>query len=501
MKELLNQYLTIESFDSKTPQDINLIFGIIFEYSRELNTIESLEKGINMSSSISLENFKDDDKMTFYYNLSNAWGYKKVMKQTTNSLGFWEFENEELTQEILNCRKALIFSENTNNLNRKCEILTNLGNDLSHLGRYSEAIELWNKALEIDDSFSMAIGNLGFGIFHYAKILYDNGHQECFLKKSYLLLKKAIGSNVVYDEAKESFKGIISFIEKYLDTNFLKTQNNFKTYPLGNTDKEVEYIKWCIDNVLFINPLNDIYKETIVAQDVLNLPTMTVKKGDNRIYNYHSLFNQIKQEFCSARYLFYQFISNTETHFSDKNNTIIDTWDNSIYSFNAEKGKIAFKSLYSILDKIAYLLNSYLELGHKPHDVTFRKIWQEKNKLNPKIENTQNLGLRGLFWLSKDFFEKDDFQTLLEPEAQELSLIRNFIEHKSFKLIESGVCGTSEDGFVYSIEKDVFKNKTFKLMKIIRASIIYTSLMINIEENKKVIPNDKIGNVQLFTKK
>ncbi|WP_298156138.1 LA2681 family HEPN domain-containing protein [Flavobacterium sp.] len=489
MKKTLEKFLSTNSFKNKSPEHINLVFGTIFEYSRELNSIESLEKGINMSSSVSLENFQDDDKMTFYYNLSNAWSYKKQMTHTTASSNFWEFENLELTSEILNCRKALLFSEGTKNLKRKCEILTNLGNDLSHLGRYSEAIELWNRALSIDAKFSMALGNFGFGVFHYSKILCDEGHAAYFLKESYLYLKKAIESDEIYIEAKNSFKSIVLFIEKYVDADFLKMPNEFKAHSLGETPKEVAYKQWCLENILFLNPLNDIYKETIVAQDILNLPTMVVRKGDSRVYNYHSIFNQIKQEFCSARYLFYEFITDIETHFSDKGIIIIDTLDKSICSFNAEKGKTAFKTFYSILDKIAYLLNSYLELGYKPHEITFRKIWHERNKLNPKIENTQNWGLRGLFWLSKDFFEKDDFQTLLEPEAQELSLIRNFIEHKSFTLTEFYASGVSEDGFTYNIEKEIFINKTFKLMKIIRAALIYTSLMINIEEQKKEKPD------------
>lgn len=485
MRETLNEYLAIEDFDNKTPEDINLILGSIFEFSRELNCIDSLNKGIEISSSISLQNFSDDNKMTFFYNLSNAWSYKKYMKQVFNSAKYWEFESQELTQEILNCRKALLFSENSNNLKRKCEILTNLGNDLSHLGRYSEAIELWNKALHLDNNFSMAIGNLGFGLFHYAQILYDDGHKAYFLKESYLKLKNAIQSDDIYPEAKSSFKNIISFIEEKVDINFLNTPNNFKKYSLGNTVEEIKYRKWCVENGLFINPLNDIYKESIVAQDVLSLPTITVKKEDADIYNYLSFYNQMKQEFCSARYLFYESITDKKNHYSDEGNVIIDTLDYATYSFNIEKTKIAFKLFYSILDKIAYLINSYFKLELKPFDISFKKIWLEKNKLNPIIEDIQNWGFRGLYWLSKDFLEKDELHDLLESEAKELSTIRNFIEHKSFKLIEFGTTGVSEDGFTYNIQRSVFVDKTFKLMKTIRASIIYTSLMISIEENKK----------------
>lgn len=494
MKETLDQYLSIEDFNLINPQNINILLGTIFEYSRELNSINGLERGIEITSTINLDAFDDNEKMIFFYNLSNAWSYKNQLKQT--SPNFWEFENEAIIKGVLNCRKALLYSVNSNSINKKCEILTNLGNFLSNLGRYSEAIDLWKRALELDKDFSMAIGNLGFGLFYYAQILYDEGHKVYFLKESYLNLRKAVNSKDVYSEAKDSFGNIISYIEKQLDNDFLKNSNNFENYSLGNTNEEIQYRKWCMENCLYINPLNEIYKENIVAQDVLCLPTIVAKKGDNDIFNYHSFYNQMKQEFCSARYLFYESISNKSLHFSDEGNIIIDTLDYSIYSFNSEKTKIAFKSFYSILDKIAYLMNSYFKLNHKPYDISFKKIWQEKNKLNPKIENTQNWGLRGLFWLSKDFSEKEDLHDLLEPEAKELSTIRNFIEHKSFKLTENNSSGISEDGFTYNINREDFVAKTFKLMKTIRASLIYTSLMINIEESKKEIIG-KIDSINL----
>ena len=44
MRETLNEYLAIGDFDNKPHQDINLILGSIFEFSRELNCIESLKE-------------------------------------------------------------------------------------------------------------------------------------------------------------------------------------------------------------------------------------------------------------------------------------------------------------------------------------------------------------------------------------------------------------------------------------------------------------------------
>lgn len=129
----------------------------------------------------------------------------------------------------------------------------------------------------------------------------------------------------------------------------------------------------------------------------------------------------------------------------------------------------------------------------------YRKIWQIKGKPNPVIMERQNWALRGLFWLYKDFFDKEELHSYLEPEAQELSTIRNFMEHKSFKIIEFGNSEISKDGFTYIIDRDSFVDKTFKLMKTIRAAIIYTSLFINIEESKKEHDTNEFGSIQLFT--
>lgn len=108
--------------------------------------------------------------------------------------------------------------------------------------------------------------------------------------------------------------------------------------------------------------------------------------------------------------------------------------------------------------------------------------------MNPKILQTQNWAFRGLYWLSKDLFEnKEEFTSTIEPEAQELAQIRNFIEHKSFKIIDFGQRGILDNGLTYAIERIEFEQKTLNLMKLVRASMIYLSLGINLEEKKKEI--------------
>jgi len=209
---------------------------------------------------------------------------------------------------------------------------------------------------------------------------------------------------------------------------------------------------------------------------------------------YQTIFNQIKQEFVSSRFLLFEGITQKRKHYSDKGNLQIDTLDYATYSFSIEKVKIAFRLCYSILDKIGYLLNEYMDLGFKPEQVSFRKIWYtyKKNKpagINPKISGTKNWAFRGLFWLSKDLYEKNnlEFASSIEPDAKNLAMMRNFIEHKSFKTVEFGELKIVDNKLTFLISRTEFELRTLKLFKLVRAAIIYLSIGINQEESKKNI--------------
>lgn len=487
LKDILN-LTDLNNFDSKQVIDI---LAILFETGRELKDVKPIEVGLKFSQIQNLEKFSSDDKMIFHYNVANGWHYFQKLTQNLNSTKFWNFHSNELEQQIINFRLALSFSQKSRNSKKKCEILTNLGNLFNHLGRFSEAQLYWRKVLEIDSSFPMAFGNIGFGLFHYAHILYDDNHKILFFKFAYNYLKRTIDSDI-YQEAKIGFKQILTSLESYISKDDLEDIPDTINFSLGTTKKESKYRKWCLENQLFLNPLNDIVVENIASHDCLFLPTMNLKSERPPIYQ--TIFNQIKQEYVSARHLLYEGLNKKGLHYSDKANLQFDTLDYAVYSYSTEKTKIAFRLCYSLLDKVGYLLNDYLDLGFKTDKISFRGIWSIYDKqtkmwkLNPKIIQTQNWAFRGLYWQSKDLYEKNEYySSTIEPEAKELARIRNFIEHKSFKILEFGEKEPCENELTYVIKRDEFEFKTLNLMKLIRASIIYLSLGINLEEKKKEI--------------
>ena len=232
-----------------------------------------------------------------------------------------------------------------------------------------------------------------------------------------------------------------------------------------------------------MNPLNDVIQQNIVARDILHTPTVTLKKGEKPIHL--SLYNQIKQEYVSARYFFYDGAYKDIPHYSDREVSLYRVFDMPVYSINVEKVKIAFRMCYSIFDKIAYLLNIYLNLGLSNNRVSFRNIWHENGLLkNPiRTDILRNRALQGLFWLSKDLDEKEE--SPIEPDAKEIATIRNYIEHKSFKVVELKDNINTEFPETFEIEQDDFYDKTLRLLKLTRSALIYLSAAIYEEESGK----------------
>ncbi len=74
----------------------------------------------------------------------------------------------------------------------------------------------------------------------------------------------------------------------------------------------------------------------------------------------------------------------------------------------------------------------------------------------------------------------------MEPDAQMIDGVRNYLEHRYLKLTDDHFHDESEPhesgGFVYTMPEEAFAAKTLRLLKLVRASIIYLSLAVHREE-------------------
>lgn len=483
----LEEAMHFEVLTGLSPERCGEIIGALIDKGSDTGNIEAIEKGIRLANQELETDIPLLWKASFYYFSANGWSSLQQLKHPAGPGLKFDLELNELSQEMICLRKALVIGDQledgTNIL--LAQILTNLGNVMNHLGRFVEAIGFWYRAMTVVPDFGMATVNLGHGLAHYARLIYDEGHQFIFSKFAYYYLLKGITSNDVYPAAKKGMSETAAHLARRFGHDNLMGKLDVKEYSFGRSELEKKYRRWCMKESLFLNPLNDFLHHSVVAHDVLCLPTIVAGLEDPPLY--HTMYNQLKQEFVTARFLYFEGISSERAHFADKGNSLTDTAEYALYSLGIEKIKIAYRLCYSLFDKIAYLLNDYLEVNLPPGKVSFRNVWFQKDgTLNPKLAESQNWALRGIYWMSKDLSDKDSsFTEAILPEAGQLVTIRNFIEHKSIIAVEYGTTGLAKDGLTFTITRQDLMQKTIVLMKMVRAAIIYLPFAIHIEEKKQ----------------
>ena len=438
-----------------------------------------------------------------HFFIANAHLAVRMITTRDNDPNKIQWENKELEQELIHLRIAFSKIRDTPidkiGTDLPFRVATNLGNALNHIGRFSEALEFWDYVLARSPNFGMANGNRGLGLYYYTRLLYDPGHRVLFLMEARSALEKAIEQHLE-SNATDPIAHLLKIIDGILPN---ETNANVNDFSLGRSLAERNYRKWVMDNRLFINPLNDLGELPIAATDVFTLPSIVLPISEPP--HLYGLFNQIKQEFVSARFLLFQGIVEEQKrcHFSDRNVLLFNTLDYPIYSLKIENVKIAYLSAYSVLDKIAFLLNHYYKLGIPERKVSFRNIWYEtkgkKRKLHNKFSSSKNWPLRGLFWLSKDFYDENaDFKDSIDPDAKELNLIRNHIAHKYLKVHDDIFWHENHDNFDFfvdrlclSIRRDELHRKTLKLFKLVRSAMLYCSIAIHFEESLKKLDKEE----------
>ncbi len=480
--------------------------NIIIEYGKRIDAITSNANWGELKALLEeMEDYSDNndesrnDAGLFYFlgtGYSDYAGYLARMKKS------------ETDKEVQNARRLAMYYfrkalELYNQENYKdrldSRIMTNYANCLDNVGRVIEALSIYRKILASDASFSIARGNYGIALEFLASIVNDPGHHNELLCYAYQALKKGLSSEHpdLHEQAIKAFSRTVENYEKQPIKDIVSEPIRYKQYSLGADKSEIDYRKWCLENHLFLNPLNDVMEiETAFAHDPLIITVLTdsmedtdsINKNPNQPPRWFAMINQLKEEYVYARYLLFAGITEPEeTHYADKDVrlTMADL-DNCIYSIRIEQIKTAFRTVYSLLDQICFFVNDFWKMGFLEDKVFASKVY--KANTFPK----DNAGLTALYWVLCEFFEKTNNN--IEPHEKNLSDLRHAMEHKYLK-VHKGVWKRDfkpERDRFYHISEFELQRDTMRMLALSREALMYLVYAIGINENKKDKSKEKV---------
>lgn len=423
-----------------------------------------------------------------YYLLGQAYCTQKMISTDPSSA---QFNNKLIWKEVFCYRKSLLLANEVykkklialipNALEFEYQSLVHLGNVYDHMGRFQDALESYRQAATVKPKDYMWEFNMGFALGG------THGYYEPRAERFVLAWAKALLAK--YQSKPETS---MSALELYARIKDWPTPDVSEDKKVAYSESEEDsYNRWVNENALRLNAYNDINPHSELSQDdSLYFNGVFTPKGEQEhwVRLFH-MMNEIKQEYVSARYmLYYYFYKSGRPHNSDKDVKLADVYDLSNYSFYLESAKSAFRALYSLLDKIAFALNDYLDLGIPGAQVSFSKMWYENPKLKtirPKILNYDTLiSLAGLLFIRNDIFGGSE-SYLQAEETKVLNSVRNAMEHRAIIITDDGVM--EDRGSVLFISRGEFENVAMNLIKTVRQAIFcFVNAVNHIEYDRKL---------------
>jgi hypothetical protein len=344
------------------------------------------------------------------------------------------------------------FSELSDDL--RSRVYTNLANALYGQGRLFEALKEYDRAIATFNN-PLAYFSKGRVLLEVSSSLYDKGHAIYFQKEAYPILKYIFEcKEALFDsehlkliDSATPYIRFVSHFDEHFESICEKNPHlsDIKG-SAGKSGKEHLYKKWCLDNTLFINDLNEITAESVAAQDVMGLPS--VRFSVNPLVGVtESLwlgggFSEIKHQFAHARFTYYEAIESQYarreiSHYASNDLFLVNSLDYCIYRRDIEQIKISFRLLYSCFDKLAVLLFKYLDPGSAAR-VHFSTVWYgSKNNVKQDLLSSKNPYLLALYWLSREINdnEAEGHDHWMDSNAEKLADIRNKLEHGGFRVV------------------------------------------------------------------
>ena len=425
-----------------------------------------------------------------YYFLGNLYQTKSAINSEQKNL--WQ-QNTNTEPYKIKAYNAYLTAQKYNNFSDwdlHFQIQTNTANILNFFGRHTEALSeyLVNFKILHSDAPYIAAFHKTHTLIHLTSMIQDQGIEDYYLFEAYKTLK-ALKQNInKYPDTKfthqinndYSFNKLLSYAKK----KFLNKKNLEDLDIIIPKQKNVKaYKEWCLSHRLFVNLLNDLTTTAFAAdRDFLQFP------------DYHSTcmiiphlstaFSAIKRDYCFARYMAFEGITNRYSKFEEKDLFLANTLDGTNFGGKIERLKTSLRIAFSVFDSIAVLLLRYFippeNSVNTNYHVSFSRDFFKKY-----FSTSTNPYISSLYWVQYQINQPSDY----------IKNIRNALEHNWFRISEINThCGTKDCNIDYSYytTEEHLKKATLETLKLARNSLIYFTFAIAFEENLKNLENDEL---------
>jgi tetratricopeptide (TPR) repeat protein len=411
-----------------------------------------------------------------YYNV--ATGYQEL----------YDFQRREDGANIFDCQdtitSALKYAARAPATNPR--VLTNLGNLYDDIGRPVEAIDCYERALRTDESFGMALGNKAIAVQTLAPIVryptsyYIYAHQLYQAAFAHVLSILDVGGKPALDDFQSRDQTLVQWFTGRGKADKLDWDLRHDRYDDSTMSDFVKsYTEFCIRHDLYLNThLVDRLAPASIGDSIVPRLVTRTSEGDDQQYVHDIVFrlNEITEAYITARMALVQS-QYTNDDFSTISNqtTLVNLLDYSVSNIYVGHLKTAYKEAFGALDKIAVLINHYLELGLKEDRCYYRTVWYEHDEAGEPVQPTvvsqkvkdQGYRLFGLYLLCQELC------------GSKYSHIRNALTHRYVRVYRA-VAGPKN---TYTFE-DLTQTTIDALYKV-KCAIMYVSLFIAAQERAK----------------
>ncbi len=365
-------------------------------------------------------------------------------------------------------------------------VLTNLGNLYDVVGRPVEAINCYERALRRDKDFGMALGNKAVAletlapITRYSTMYRVYAHQlyqSAFIHKQSII---DVGGPKSLEILQDRDKEIVRRYTESGNAELLNKDLRHEDYDESSLSDFVKfYTDFCIRNDLYLNlHIIDKTATASVGDSVIPQLITRIGDGDEQQYVNDIIFrlNEITEAYMTARISLVQSqYTNSDLSAISNQTNLVNLLDYSVSNIYVGHLKSAYKEAFSVLDKIAVLVNHYLDLGLPEDRCYYRNVWYEHDTngemLDPPVISSkvkaQGYRLFGLYQLCQELC------------GSKFSHIRNALTHRYLRVYRAikGPRGT------YMFED--LTQTTVDALYEIKCAIMYVSLFIESKEGAK----------------